>query len=1114
MDIVARLRPLTLHLALVLSGSAALAYQTTWTRMLHRVFGVGDAAVATVLAAFFLGLGLGSWAASRFGPRALRPARVYALLELAIAAYAAASPWFVPSMGTLYVAVGPEAGEATLYTWRFALAMAVLLPPTVLMGATLPVVVRLGAGHGWARGASGFYVSNTLGAVLGAAVAGLYVVPQYGARVATWWAALASVAAAVLVAAAYRGAGPVHAKTAPVEASDEPVEANDEPAPTSDEPSPAAARPSSGAGSSVALAAALATLTGASALAGEVLWTRVLRTFLHATTQAFAAMLVVYLLGIAAGGLIARRTPSRHAALALGLTQVAAGVLTVVTMTLVPHVVRLIPLFSGQLSFTPHQPGVILAVAALLLFPLALVLGTGLPLAWSMAEQSDPDAARGSGRLLAVNTLGGLFGSLAAGFFLVPAIGLEAALLLVMFVHLVTGGMALRHAVGLRPLRRVLALTAPLGVGVLLVFAGPTLDLAFLTRAPDTPIAAVVEGPGPSWREPLVFVEEGRSTTVTVSRRAGGLRLFNDGRPESGFGSGSVGFGAELALLAGLPVLQAERTERALAIGFGAGHTTSVLLEGGFGRVDVVELEPAIIEAARLMHEARSVPFPLEDPRAHLIVDDGRNQLTLAEPRSYDAVVSQPSHPWLAGSSALYTREFFLEVDRALRDGGVFALWVNLFRIRPRHIQAVVHTLLEVFPHVEGFIAEHSSLILCASRAPLRWDERLDERLERLRGRYLQHHRIGTRAELARVREMDTASARHLARGAPRIEDDRPLLELELAATPANVAVRPADLDRLLAATPWWSGSEDWPSADAFLQRIEHVFARPAALRRVELALEQASLADAERNLVRGALADARGDVRGALAAWDAADHPEAAVRADRLRLAEGMPARALRRAREREALPVSVDPLLEAALLVDAPWASRVALELAERSGAPSALAQFVQAFGSTRCAAWSERREAVERLARGHFAVALVAQQCAFGANDRPAAERLGTLAVRARRANAQMAYERAEQCRGGGNGGCALMLLDRALRDYPSHSASAAVLAQLLHRGGRPERARQVLLDTLREVEGLPESEQRLAATADALGIDIGVAARGPAQSPTSAEPESDQIEQTSN
>jgi spermidine synthase len=1092
-----------IHAALLFSGAAALVYETSWTRMLHRVFGVGDVAVATILAAFFLGLGLGSYLASRYADRIRKPGHVYARIEIVIAVLALVSPFVVPILGRAYGAIGPDAGIGVLSAWRLGLALAVLLPPTVLMGATLPVLATIAAPRGdWARGVTALYVTNTLGAMLGAGLAGFYLIPFLGGRVSTWIAAAASAAAAAIVFAVHRGA-----RTAPHEA------------PKSEAREAEAGEAKVESGGSALLAISLAACTGASALAGEVLWTRVLRGLLQATTQAFAAMLVNYLFGIAIGALIARRIAKGRMgpAWGLGVTQVLAGVLSIVAMLAAPHIGRIVSLVRGEPSFMPHEPSVALFASTLLLLPLALVLGTGLPLAWGLAERVDPDAARGSGKLLAANTMGGLAGSILAGFVLVPALGIEASIFAVVFVHLIAAGLALRHATKDRtPIARSLALTAPLVMGVALMLARPSLELPFILGAWQRPIDAIVRGPDGSWRDSLVFLAEGRSATVTVSRGEGSLRLFNDGRPESGFATGGPGFGSELAMLGGAPVLFAERTDRALVIGLGAGHTTTVLLAGGFRRVDVVELEEQIVNAARLMHEARSDPFPLDDPRAHLIVDDARNRLALAPPRSYDAVVSQPSHPWLAGSSALYTAEFFEEVDRVLTPGGVFSLWLNLFRIRPAHVRAVVRTLAREFPHVQAFIVDRSSIVFCASRRPFAWGPRWDERFERLRPRYFQHYGIPDRVAFLGTLEIEPAAMRAFGGEGDAIIDDRPLLEFELARTSPDAWVSPAHIDRIVRGVPWWSrgfarGLGRDVRADALVSRIAVAVHRPAALRRVESSLGQVELDASDRAYVEGALAEARGDLQRALRAWDRSARPEAARRADDLRVHEGLARRALEGARDRRVHAAGASALLRAALGVAEPWAFEVALREVERAARPEdrELARFVESYAARRCAAWTEEREAISRLARTESSVALIAQECAFLAGDRQEAERLGTLFVRARRVAAAGAYDLGERCRAGGNRGCARMMLRRALREYPSDSRAASALALVLSEGGRTMDAREVLLAAMRETEGLPESQERLAGTARSLGIDLGdVAPQGGSDrspSSTSAEPE---------
>lgn len=1084
-DPPASVRRASLHIALFLSGFAALVYETSWTRMLNRVFGVGDLAVATVLAAFFLGLGLGSWAASRVGHRVERPALVYAVLEGIIAVYAAITPWLVPVAGSAYAAVGGDASIEMVSFLRLGLSLILLLPPTALMGATLPVILLiLTQREGWARGVTGLYVANTLGAMAGAGVAGLILLPRLGGRASTWIAAGASVLAAVLVMALHREVR---------------IERAAEPEPEPEEPEPERAP-------ALALAMTLAAGTGGAALAAEVLWTRVLRMVTHGTTQAFSSMLVCYLLGIALGALAARRLAKTRSgpAIALGVTQVLAAVMIVVAMWVAPHLARFVPMLRGELSFVPTHALTLLSLSLMLLLPLALVSGTGLPLVWALGERDDPDAARGSGKLLAANTLGGLVGSLAAGFFLVPAIGLEASLIVVAFVHLGLAGLALRRGTARRaPVLRALALTLPLALGVGMLLSEPEIDFPFLIRAWQEPTRAIVEGPSEHWREDLVFLREGRMTTVTVQRRGGGLTLFNDGRPESGLGPREPGFGAELGLLGSMPVLFAERTERAMAVGLGAGHTTTVLLAGGFERVDVVELEEGVVEAGRWMHQQAERPFPLDDPRTHLIVDDARNRLVLAPADTYDAIVSQPSHPWLAGSSALYTREFFEEADRALRDGGVLAIWINLFRIRPRHIQAVVHTLTEVFPHVSGFIGEASSLVLAASRHPQRYDARFDERIARLAGPVLRHFDLADRSSIARVQEFDSAAARALGEGASTIVDDLPLLEFELAGTPDTAHVTPVDLDRALRDVPWRSVAGSWEGpgrADAITVRIAAVVDRPIALRRIASSLDALDLDAAGRALVEGALAEARGDVRGALTAWDRAAGPAAAARSDRLRLAQGMNRqllRAGRSGRSAEALPA-----LRAALRIGDEAALRDALDVSRPDGDGHRLRAYVELEAVERCAAWRRDPAATEALARVVGEVAFRAQECAFAGGDREAARRLGTLAVRARRATAEASWEVGERCAAGGNGGCALLMFRRAVIAYPSHSRAAVSLARRLNRVD-PAQARAVLMTALHATQGIATSQRRLVLAATELGIDLGVQLPESGPSPTSTE-----------
>lgn len=1067
---------LILHLALFFSGAAGLIYESSWTRLLHRVFGVGDLAVATVLATFFLGLGLGNALAARFIPKVKKPARAYAILEVAVGVYALLSLAIVPGLGAAYGALGPDSSFATLTLVRFSLAALALLPPTMLMGATLPVVAEAAKDLDWSRSVTAFYTSNTLGAVAGAALAGFVLVPQLGTKSTVIVGAVLSFVAAIIVLV---GLGDATRASLNNEASE--VEGK----------KPEVHGP--GGHSPLALAAVLTCLSGAAALGSEVLWTRVLRIVVHGTTPAFAAMLVNYLLGIALGALIARALSKRfHPALILGVSQTLLVALTGLAMALVPFAPRLIPMLRGELDTVPNETWIIGVVSGALLLPLATVLGTGLPATWAMVSRS-ADAGRGSAVLLAANTMGGLVGSLCAGFFLVPLMGSEASLLAFAAINALVAAVALRSAAPSDDSVRTLGLRIGGILIPLLVFGGvlalhPSIELRFLLGNARDPVNAMVHGPSAAFSDPVVYLREGRSTTVSVLRSGHGLSLYNDGRPESGFSAGSPGFGPELVALGGLPGVLAAERDNAMVIGLGGGHTAAMALASGFEHVRVIELEEGVVEASRLLYSARQRPHPLDDPRAQLVVDDARNQLNLMPADSLDAVMSQPSHPWLAGSSALYTIEFFREVDHALRPGGVFGLWVNLFRMDIAHLRSVVRTLTEVFPHVNGFVFEGSSLVLMASSEPLQYGPEQETRLEAAdtTGPYFAPHDLGSLTHVLAHLEMDDASTMAFGAGGVLIEDDRPLLELELARLPNTESLSLTDLDRALVDQPWLHGLDGLPDATELLtSRLAIIEARPQALTRFEATLpsvDESTLHDAA--YIQGALAEVHGNITLALTNYDASTAPRAIEAAANLRFAERM-LPALDAAARRPDAAFAADPLLRAALILR-PVPQGLA-DFAQQRAATNDLAAFVVSYLAMGCA--QVQLPTAEALSTEFPEVAHVLFRCAYERGDTEAAARYEQRAWRLRTAQAATLTSRGATAANAGNGGLGLMLLTRALRVYPTTTRAAISLAQLHQRDGRPAEAERVLREAFDAAEGLEDARGRIVSAAEGLMIELG-------------------------
>ncbi len=860
----------------------------------------------------------------------------------------------------------------------------------------------------------------------------------------------------------------------------------------------------------VQLAMFLASVAGFASLAGEVVWTRVLRLVVQGTTQAFAAMLVNFLIGIAVGSLIAERALRRTKSplRLLGQMQLVLAGLSIIAMYVAANMPRILILLQSSETLVPHEASVVLAASAILLLPLALALGTTIPIAWAIAGGDSEEAADNSGRVLAANTFGGLLGSLCAGFLLVtfPGFGpspetsvettsfrgVDFAIAFLIVVHLIAASIALR-ASAKTMFSRVFAIAFPIAIVAAIIVVRPTVNVPYLLDAWWDTNYAFVNGPDDSWDDNVVFLVEGRNTTVSIIDRDGLYRLFNDGRPESGFGSSDPGFGEELATLGSLPTIFAENHGRAMIVGLGAGHSTAVATGGPFEEIQAVELEGAIVDASRYLYNLYPErQFPLDDPRVELVVDDARAQLVLAEEGSYDAIISQPSHPWLAGSSALYTHEFFEECDRALAPGGVLALWTNLFRMDVPHLRSLAFTLHEVFPYVNVFVVEDSSFIFAASDQPLNYDEGAAAAIssEGLRP-YLRPFALDDLVDFAAVTELDTAGIECFQQGGTRIVDDRPAFEFDLAQLPFDADIPRSQLDQALEECRWlgpesFEGMVPEVRADVLLQRAEWARDRRSALTRLQNSLDGLPIAEHEMRLVRGSIAETMGDVSGAVEAWN--EDPEChscQVRINKLYEDELNWGALLERA-EAGNLRGDPSPFYRAVLAAENRPAAARLLEQLPEPGVPQRLREAVRVFAADDCDAMLALVEE-EPGYRVERPVMRLAARCAFRLGRLDQGEQLledWNILHRARAAD--LANE--ARSLNGKNNGLAMRYFWRALRHNPGHAVAASDLAAMLDLNGQTERAERLILDTWDRVHRLPAAREQLRSAADSLGIDL--------------------------
>jgi spermidine synthase len=740
-----RTYPLVL-LCFLLSGFAALLYQTVWTRQFALVFGTSELAIATVLAAYMGGLAAGAAAAGRLAPRVRRPVLVYGLLELGVGLAAVAVPTAIRVSTALARALfggqpsPPEAAGLPLALFYLACSFVILLVPTALMGATLPLLARFAVRTDREVGprTATLYAVNTLGAVLGTVAAAFVLMPRFG----LWRTVLVGAAANALVF----GAAWLLAR-------------DGRPAPAVASAPPAPRVPILGARGIVL---PLVLLSGATSFTYELLWSRLLQHVLGSSTHAFATMLASFLTGIALGSAIAARLSAaadralgRFAAAQLGIGVLSLGVF--LALDRLPDVA----LWLGR---SAGRGGVASAgLAALVMLPAALAIGATFPLAVRVLARDGAEAAPASARVYAWNTVGAIAGAVGSGFVFIPLLGYVGMLTAAVAVNLL---LALAAALVAAPHGRPLAVAAAAGLALLVLWR-PPMPWRLVTTSPMSL--------RPADTRPT-FLGVGRSSTVGVTMGPGLWIITTNGLPEGQILPTGVYRRSMLERwLGALPSLARPEARSMLVIGFGAG-TALETISRAVEHVDVIELEPQVLAANRLVQRGRAVD-PLSDPRVHVHLNDARGALVLTE-RRYDAIVSQPSHPWTAGASHLYTRDFFALVRERLAPGGVFVQWIELNYVDEPLFRSLVATLLDVFPHVRVYRPVfRSGVLFVSSDAPLPVE---DTAARAIAGSPDTFADAGVQAaeDVAAAVALDEEGSRRFAAGATITTDDHNLFQV------------------------------------------------------------------------------------------------------------------------------------------------------------------------------------------------------------------------------------------------------------------------------------------------------------------------------------------------
>ncbi len=685
------------------SGCAALVYELVWFQLLELIIGSTTISLAWLLAMFMGGMCLGSLAPRRLWPQQANPLRVYAALELGIALLALGVLWVMPVLGQLYVQYA-QAGWPGLVL-RGALCGACLLPPTLLMGATLPTIAR------WVeqspRGVSWlgwFYGGNTFGAVLGCLLAGFWLLHSFDLTTATYFAMGINGLIALL--------GWLLSTRLPNQrALAEPLESD--------------AAPRRDARWMYLVAA----LSGCTALGAEVVWTRMISLALGNTTYTFSLILAGFLIGIgvgsAAGAWIARHSTDLRGV--LGMCQLFLVAALAWTGWVVARSFPYLPL-GAELPPSEWRGFMLdLIRCALAVLPGALLWGASFPLALAVVSRGGRPHATQVGRLYAANTAGAIVGALLFSLLVIPPLGtlhaqqLLAALALVSSLLVMIPWLYARDAQRNRPV---------------IAFAGWVVGSVLVTFWLE-PLPTKVVGWGrlaPQINAPIkeLFRGEGLNSTVAVIEQEHGLLSFHvSGKVEA---SNSVDDMRLQRMLANLPALFHPQPRSVLVVGCGAGVTAGSFLPYlDVRRLVICEIEPLVPQVVAKYFATQNSNV-LADPAVSVVYDDARHYM-LTSRESFDVITSDPIHPWVKGAATLYTQEYFEHVRDHLRPGGMAVQWVPLYESNEAAVKSELATFFRVFPHgsvwSNALHGNSHDLVLIGSVEPLEIDlGQLQARLE------------------------------------------------------------------------------------------------------------------------------------------------------------------------------------------------------------------------------------------------------------------------------------------------------------------------------------------------------------------------------------------------
>lgn len=678
------------------SGCAALIYEVVWFQLLQLVIGSSAVSLGVLLGTYMGGMCVGSLLLSRVISRREHPLRVYGLLELGIGFFGVAVLFVIPMLNGIYMAAVSDGLPSILL--RGLVAGICLLPPTILMGASLPAIGR------WvestAEGVSWlglFYGGNIAGAVFGCLFAGFYLLRVHDMAVATYVAAGINIAVAV-TSFALRSRAAYTALEQPAK--------------------------NASSKKSWPVYAAIA-ISGLCALGAEVVWTRLLALMLGATVYTFSLILAVFLIGLgigSSGGSVWTRKLKRPR-IALAASQLALAFAVAWTAYAVSELIPSWPFNPLAVANPWRLFRVDFMMSLFAVLPPALLWGLSFPLALASLANKEQDSGALVGEVYAANTVGAILGAVGFSIVLIPWIGTQGSQQALIALSVVAA-LIVFYKSGLS------------GSGYFGVAAATLIAIILFATVSEVPWLAIAYGRRMSLQtdpgRPL-YIGEGRNSSVVVSQLPGGQIYFHvSGKVEAS----TEPYDMRLQRMLGhIPALIHKGPQSVLVVGFGAGVTAGTfVVHPEVENITICEIEPLIPQASSRYFATENHDV-FHDRRTHMIYDDARHFI-LTTDQKFDIITSDPIHPWVKGTATLYSKEYFELVKKHLNPGGVITQWVPLYESDFETVKSELATFFDVFPNGtiwgNDISGEGYDLVLLAQTEPTKINlDSLEERLRR-----------------------------------------------------------------------------------------------------------------------------------------------------------------------------------------------------------------------------------------------------------------------------------------------------------------------------------------------------------------------------------------------